>query len=277
MTTSLAESQRAWIGALRQPENAAGCAAAVAGWQGGRRSGEQALAVYVNNARATLIQALSLSYPLSADRAGKALFRRAAVRCLRDHPPRSGDLGEYGGDFPSVLQDCAEEEMAPGDAAWLGDLARGEWLIDQLPRGETAVAWTRAECAALDPEQWLGLRLTLVPQAANFITAAPVYPALAEACAALPPEAAGALGYECSPADGVCAGILLTAQQGLVVLNALRADECTWLAQLEATASLMTATELTLAEWPEFALQPLLLRLLDAGALMRIPDDGEME
>ncbi|MBI2379592.1 MAG: putative DNA-binding domain-containing protein [Gammaproteobacteria bacterium] len=276
MMPTLAECQRAWIGALRQPEDAIRYATAVAGWQGGQRSGAQALAVYVNNSRATLIQALSLSYPLSLRHAGTSLFHRAAVRCLRDYPPRSGDLGEYGADFPAVLRDTAAE-MHRDDAAWLADLARCEWLLDQLPRKTAHPAWTRADSTALAPEHWLGLRLSLAPQAACFIGDEPAYTELAEAFMAQASDATGFPLCEYFSADGECEGLLLVAQTGSVQLLGLRADECAWVARLQDSPSMMAATEATLTRWPGFDLLSLLSRLFDAGALLRITDDGEME
>ena len=62
---------------------------------------------------------------------GDDFFADAAMRYRRERPSRSGNLQEFGADFPDFL------ESLPGARylAYLGDVARLEWL-----RQETALA-----------------------------------------------------------------------------------------------------------------------------------------
>ncbi len=163
MSAQLMQRQRAWMHAIQSPysmhDGADSVTLASIGWAGGVRSREAGFAVYVNNVRATLREALAMTYPLCCDIVGKPGFNRAVIAMLEQHPPTTADLGEYGEQFADVL--CAMS--APPIAI---DVARCEWLFDQLPRRSTETAWHIEAAAALPPHDWLSLPLRLVPQCA---------------------------------------------------------------------------------------------------------------
>jgi hypothetical protein len=96
------------------------------------------LGVYRNNARIALRESLERKYPVVRRRVGDDYFRQLCLFYRERFPSRSGDLHFYGRDFAAFL----DEQLAGGDYAWLGDLARLEWL-----RVECGVA---PELAALD-------------------------------------------------------------------------------------------------------------------------------
>ncbi len=163
MSAQLMERQRAWMHAIQSPDSMHGdvdsATLASIGWAGGVRSREAGFAVYVNNVRATLREALAMTYPLCCDIVGKPEFNRAVIAMLEQHPPTTADLGEYGEQFADVLFGMSAPPIAI-------DVARCEWLVDQLPRRSKEAAWHIEAAAALPPHDWLSLPLRLVPQCA---------------------------------------------------------------------------------------------------------------
>lgn len=123
---SLRELQQSFADALRDP--AATCAVLPTA----------NLDVYRNNGRVAFRESLERKYPVVRRRVGDDYFRQLSQFYRERFPSRSGDLHFYGRDFPVFL----DEQHAGGDYAWLGDLARLEWL-----RVECAVA---PELPALD-------------------------------------------------------------------------------------------------------------------------------
>jgi hypothetical protein len=123
---SLRELQQSFAAALRDP--AVACAVFP----------PANLGVYRNNARVAFREALERKYPVVRRRVGDDYFRQLGLSYRERFPSRSGDLHFYGRDFAAFL----DEHHAGGDYAWLGDLARLEWL-----RVECAIA---LELPALD-------------------------------------------------------------------------------------------------------------------------------
>ncbi len=99
--------------------------------------------VYRNNVTVSLIEALASIYPAVQRITGLDFFRAMARFHLRETPPKSPLLFEYGRDFPDFIDRYEYARPMP----WLGDVARIEraWLdsyhaADQEPLATTALA-----------------------------------------------------------------------------------------------------------------------------------------
>ena len=125
---SLRELQQSFVAALRDP------AVACPVFPGAN------LGVYRNNARVAFREALERKYPVVRRRVGDDYFRQLGQLYRQRYPSRSGDLHFFGRDFAAFL----DEHLVGGEYAWLGDLARLEWL-----RVESAVS---PELPALDAD-----------------------------------------------------------------------------------------------------------------------------
>ena len=90
------------------------------------------LQVYRNNVFESLVGALKAVYPVVERLVGTGFFAYAADGYIRRHPPTSGNLHDFGGDFAGFL---AGFEPAR-ELTLLPDIARLEW------------AWHRAFHAA---------------------------------------------------------------------------------------------------------------------------------
>lgn len=117
------------------------------------------LDVYRNNARQFFRTALELTYPVVRHRVGDAFFRTLAEEYRSAHPSRRGDLHWVGAAFPAWLA----ERLAGTDHAWLGDLARLEWLCEESVAAPNEIALSLAQLAAVPADQLDALRLALQP------------------------------------------------------------------------------------------------------------------
>lgn len=98
------------------------------------------LGIYVNHFRVTLIDALAATFPIVQQLVGDPFFQTAARRYLRAVPPGHPCLFEYGGGFPAFLERLPEA----GSLAYLGDVARLEWAINE--------AWHAPDAPLVDAE-----------------------------------------------------------------------------------------------------------------------------
>lgn len=117
------------------------------------------LDVYRNNARQFFRSALELTYPVLRRRVGDEYFRVLAERYREAHPSRHGDLHWVGARFPEWLTGHLRET----GYAWLGELARLEWLCEEsmASRREAALG---LQCLVDVPADRLDdLRLALQP------------------------------------------------------------------------------------------------------------------
>jgi Putative DNA-binding domain len=104
--------------------------------------------VYRNNVTVSLIEALAAVFPAVRRITGEAFFRAMARFHIRETPPNSPLLFEYGRDFPAFI---AAYEYAQ-DMPWLPDVARIEraWLdayhaADAEPLSPSALTAVPAE------------------------------------------------------------------------------------------------------------------------------------
>jgi hypothetical protein len=85
------------------------------------------LAIYRNNCRGTLVNALRLSYPAVQRLVGTEFFEAAAREFIARRAPASAYLNDYGADFPRFLRGFPP---AAG-LAYLGDVAQLEWAVNR--------------------------------------------------------------------------------------------------------------------------------------------------
>lgn len=168
-THSLAGLQREFARALQsRPGSAPGVPAFSVTRQAAAAAG---LDVYRNNTRQFFWTALELTYPVVRRRVGDEYFRMLAEEYRGVHPSRSGDLHWVGVAFPAWLTG----RLAGTEYAWLGELARLEWLCEEsmAARREPALS---VQCLASVPADRVdGLQLRLQPSLRSMASRYPVW------------------------------------------------------------------------------------------------------
>lgn len=130
-------SQEHFVAALLDPER--DCPAQLTTWNGSDPAVR--FAVYRNNVLSSLIDALADSFPVVQQLVGAAFFRAMAAVFVRQSPPRSRVLAEYGAELADFIQGFAPASGLP----YLADVARLEWLRIR--------AYQAADATPLPPEK----------------------------------------------------------------------------------------------------------------------------
>lgn len=117
------------------------------------------LQIYRNHLFTTLIDALALTFPVVRRLVDERFFAYAAHRYIEASPPARPCLFEYGDSFPAFLADFPACQALP----YLADVARLEWAINESFHAVDAPALDPQRLAAVLPEHFASLTLTLHP------------------------------------------------------------------------------------------------------------------
>lgn len=115
--------------------------------------------VYLGNVYGNWSGALASAYPIARKLVGDPFFDELARAYAAGFPSRSGDLNEYGADFPAFVVEF------PGtlDLPYLPDVARMEWLAHRAHFAADTASFDPARLAGIPPEQYGALPLRLTP------------------------------------------------------------------------------------------------------------------
>ncbi|MBR0969861.1 MULTISPECIES: HvfC/BufC N-terminal domain-containing protein [Bradyrhizobium] len=138
---------------------ARGVPAAVTGPNG--KAGGKRYDVYRNNVTVSLIDAVAAIYPAVQRITGPDFFRAMARFHVRQTPPTSPLLFDYGRDFPAFIEAYEHAQTMP----WLADVARIEraWLDAYHARDAAPLA--PAQLSAVAPDRLADLVLAPHPAA----------------------------------------------------------------------------------------------------------------
>jgi len=128
------------------------------------------LAVYQSNVRGNFVDCLHCSFPAVWGLVGEEYFRQTAREFQRRHPSRSGDLLHAGRRFPDYLA----ELHAADRFAYLPDVARLEWLIQEALLSADHAPLELSKLAAVAPADYDALRFELHPALRLFESRYPV-------------------------------------------------------------------------------------------------------
>lgn len=119
------------------------------------------LAIYRNNYRTSLVEALRSTFERTERLVGEDAFRRAAAHHCILHPPASWTLDLVGSGFADTC------EALFADDPDVGELAALEWAMHAAFTARNTQPLTTAQfgaaCAAFTEGDWVGLKLTFVP------------------------------------------------------------------------------------------------------------------
>jgi len=139
--------QRLFAAALLDPD--APCPAGLTAWNGSDPT--RRFAVYRNNVIVSLIDALADTFPVTQELVGEEFFRAMAGVFVRQAPPTSAQLVDYGAGFPAFIAQFEPASTVP----YLADVARLELLRVRAFHAADADPLTLERIAAVlaDPER----------------------------------------------------------------------------------------------------------------------------
>jgi hypothetical protein len=153
---SLAARQKAFMAAILDDE-----ASLPEGW-GARHAA--ALEVYRNNYRASLVEALAVTFERTQAWVGEESFRRAAAHHVIAHPPGSWTIDAVGEGFDATLAELFANDLE------VAELAALEWAMHRAfvagDAAPLAVADFAARTAGFSEDDWAGLGFAFTPGAA---------------------------------------------------------------------------------------------------------------
>ena len=209
--------------------------------------------VYRNNVMVSLIDALASIYPAVRRLTGADFFRAMARFHIRQTPPTSPLLFDYGRDFPAFIEGYEHAQSLP----WLADVARIEraWL-DAYHAADTAPLLPSA-LATVAPDRLASLVFTLHP-ATRVVRSS--YAAVTIFAANRGTEAASTIDASL-PEDA-----LITRPDAEVVVQLLPPGGAAFLTCLMSGCMLAEAAAAALDDAPDFDLATNIAGLFEAGA-----------
>jgi len=209
-----------------------------------------AMAVYRNNYRGNLYDALAGAYPVTGQLVGKDFFRRMTREFIGQHPSRSGNLHRYGAEMAGFV---AAFEPARG-LVYLADVAALEWACHCAYFADDAAALDIGKLAQVPPEHHPDLILHTHPACRLVRSDYPV----AAIWHAHQPGAPGDFRIDLD--SGPCVA-LVSRKDDVVVVSDLTQADAAWLQSMQAGTTLGDATVATLERHPDFDLHAALLNL----------------
>jgi hypothetical protein len=222
---------------------------------------DRRLQVYRNNSFISLTEVLKATFPVVCRLVDEQFFRYAADAFIRACPPQAPCLSEYGGAFADFLTAFAPAQRL----AYLPDVARLEWAINEAYFADDGPPLEPARIAALPQERYGALGFRLHPSCRLVASAYPVD----RIWQAHQPD--GDLDTPIDLAAGGCR--LLVQRRGLdVQMTALDAAGHAFLVALDEGQSLQHAYETAAAIDGAFDLVAALATHLARGSFSDIRD-----
>ncbi len=253
-------SQEDFVAALLDPQR--DCPPQLKAWNGSDPAAR--FAVYRNNVLSSLVDALATSFPVAQQLVGEEFFRAMAAVHVRQSPPRSRILADYGAGFPEFVEGFPPAASLP----YLADVARLEWLrIRAYHAADAAPLPSDALAAAMAAPETLGALLFQLHPSLGLLDSA-------FAIVSLWAAHQGALAIAgVDPYQPQCALVL---RNGLEVeVLGIRPGDAQFIHALQQGLPLGRATERAIACDAGFDLGTCLAHLLRAGAIGHLAYDSE--
>jgi len=252
--TSLHELQSRILDALL---NAADSVAAVSLIDAPAPAAAARLAVYRNTVHSNVAGALRSTYPAVWRLVGEDYFLKVAHDFIVHHPSTCGDLTPVGELFPAYLA-----RLHPHDEyAYLGDVARLEWLIQESLLASDHPPFDLTRLARVAPAEYDGLRFILHPALRLFESRYPVRRIWQS-------NVRGDAEPECIDLADGGERLALLPQRLQLHFHPLTPGEWCWLDALEAGEPFATSVEAAVAGDGAFDAVAALRRFVSIGAIV---------
>lgn len=237
---------------------------------GGKLSSARRLDVYRHNVFANLRGALRDIFPVAERIVGEAFFQHAADQFIRETPSTSGDLHQFGRQWPAFLATYPHAQELP----YLADVASLEWAWHECFHAADAAALDISRLAAIDATDHGALIFKLHPGVRLVFSE---YPVLQIWCVNQP-DYVGEMGV-----DWEKRGEYLLVRRAIdadgaigVEIESLPSDAWHFLGALQDRLALETAASAALAVNENFDLQRFLIASVQSGVITDFEKDHSM-
>lgn len=244
--------QADFVAALLDPERP--CPAGLTSWNEAEPT--RRFAVYRNNLIGSLVDALADGFPVVQQLVGETFFRAMAQVFVRQSPPRSAVMLDYGDDFPAFVEGFQPAASLP----YLADVARLERLRSHAYHAADSPSLDAGVLAGAlaEPDRLASLVLQLHPSVA----------VLASRFAVVSLWGAHQGLLEITQVDPYAAQQALVLRHGLEVeVIGVRAGDASFIQSLQAGVPLGQAAEQALTDDTTFDLSAPLAQLIRSGAI----------
>jgi hypothetical protein len=232
--------------------------------QSGKLTASRRVEIYRHNVMTNLRNALRDIFPVINKIVGDAFFLHAADLFIRDTPSRSGDLNQFGREWPDFLAQYPHASELP----YLPDVARLEWHWHEAFHAVEADALDLARLADIPADEHGSLRFQLHPSV-RLISS--VYPIL-RVWEVNQPEFEGDMTVDWNAVgdhllirrENIDARSLMAE----IALESLPAASLAFLSALTQRETLEVAAEAALKKDSEFDLQGFLIRSVQSGVIV---------
>jgi hypothetical protein len=125
---------------------------------GGRRP-EKRLIVHQRNYRQSLVDAVLIKFPATGWLLGTQFLTEIATRFIRECPPQTPCIAEFGAGFPEFLSKCPAAARAP----YVTDFAELEWCVGKVAIAVGGIPVTLEELSFIEAEALPDTLLELQP------------------------------------------------------------------------------------------------------------------
>jgi Putative DNA-binding domain len=122
-------------------------------------SPEKRLIIHQRNYRQSLVDALLIRFPATGWLLGGRLLTEAAARFIRECPPQSPCIAEFGAEFLDFLSQCPVAERAP----YVREFAELEWYVGKVAIAVGGTPVSGEELSSIATETLPETRLELQP------------------------------------------------------------------------------------------------------------------
>jgi len=211
--------------------------------------------VYRNNVAVSLTEALEAGFPAIRSLIGPENFKKVSGLFLRQQPPSTPLIMQYGTEFPAFL-----EQFAPlSHLRYLGDVARLEQAQREAYHAADRAPVDSGELECLSPDLMAQSRLDLAPALRVLRSPWPVHGIWRYASESGAPKPAA-----------VAEDLVITRPEFDPVIKVLPPGGAVFLNALCDARSLTQAAEAALGEAPSFELSRMLALLLEGRAITAI-------
>ncbi len=133
-------------------------------------SAQGLMGIYQNSSIANITNSLSLSYPVIEKLVGKDFFRASCKVYIYGHWPTSGNMDDYGEEFPQFLAELESVKQL----TYLDDVAKLEWLFHQSSLAKDSIDFDWTTLANIVPSEAMKLNFLLAPSVALMKSTMPI-------------------------------------------------------------------------------------------------------